>query len=89
MEDQVENQVNDWINSFGEFFAGYSSEGNQHAIVITSRHNTYLFLGDIIKLSSDISHTLLEKDLFRELSNSDLLEFTCQKVYELSNIEKI
>lgn len=89
LEDQVKNQVNGGTDSFQEFFAGYSNDDNPYAILTTSRHNTHLLVGDIIELSSDVSYILLEKDLFKELFDSDLLKFTCQKAHKLSNIERI
>lgn len=36
-----------------------------------------------------MSHILFEENLFEKLLNSDLLEFTCQKAHELSNMERM
>lgn len=77
------------MNSFEEFFVGYSSDDNQYTIITISHHNTHLFFGEIIELSSNMSYNLSEENLFREISDSDLLEFTCQKTYKLFNIKKI
>lgn len=89
MEDQVENQVDSQINSFGEFFASYSNNDNQYITITIPYCNTHLLPYNTIGLNSDLSHTLLKKDLFGELSNLDLLEFTYQEAHELSITESI
>ena len=82
----MEDQVDGWTDSFGEFFAGY--DDNQHA-VITPRRDTHLPSGNTTWPSSDVSHTPSKDDLFGELSDSDLLEFTHQEACKLSNTESI
>lgn len=86
---QVEYQVNGQINSFKEFFIGYSNNENYYKIVISSYYNTYLLLDSIIRLSFNVLYTLLKDDLFEKLFNSDLLKFAWQEIQELSNKKSI
>lgn len=73
----MDNQANDWTNSFEEFFAG--CDNNQYAVT-TPRYDIHLPSDDTTKPSSNVSHTPSKDNLFGELSNSHLLEFTRQEL---------
>ena len=82
----MEDQIDDQTESFGEFFAGY--DDNQYAVTIPC-HNIHLPSSNTTGISSDLSHISFKDDLFGELSASDLLKFTCQEAWKLFDIESI